>query len=406
MTGAIYSDQARKNGLQLIIAAEKGDAESVKSLLDKEKKIYILFTIQSLTRPPLYSLCFDIKKKKRGFAMELQPIGQVSKQYDISIHTLRYYEQIGLLQSTRNDDNAYRFYDEAAIKQLNFVILLRKLRISLKQIKEILDNQNIAATVEILERNINGLDGEITSLAAIKSILTRFAKGLRAKTGMAPQLDLLNDMAALSVAGPISFPKNYINAIKGNETMENFNKANEILSKLSDSDVRIVYLPPMTVAAARGLAGTGKGRMVEKFVMETGLLKIKPDARGMVADNFSKEDLKAGHFEKLREKEYEVWVSIPDDMEVSAPLTKKTFDGGLYAAHLVKTGIFEDWRSLAEWIDESKKYEIDEGRPLFQELLNYCNYFKFMPNYEEDGKRYAIRDDIQADALLPIKKVE
>ena len=33
MAGAIYSVQARKDGLQLITAAEKGDIETVKSLL-------------------------------------------------------------------------------------------------------------------------------------------------------------------------------------------------------------------------------------------------------------------------------------------------------------------------------------------------------------------------------------
>jgi len=337
--------------------------------------------------------------------MELQPIGQVSKQYEISIQTLRYYEQIGLIQSTRNDDNAYRFYDEAAIKQLRSIILLRKLRISLKQIREILDNQNTAATVEILERNISELDEEITSLSTIKSILTRFAEELRIKTDMVLQFDLLNDTAALSIADSVSFSKNYINNIKGNVAMEDLNKANDTLSKLKDSDVRIVYMPPMTVAAARGVAGTGKGQMIEKFVRDTGLLKIKPDARGMVADIFSKEDLKAKHFKRLKKKEYEVWVSIPDDMEVPAPLIKKTFAGGLYAAYLVRIGIFEDWRFLAEWINASEKYELDNERPFFQELLNYCNYFKFMPNYVEDGKRYVTRDDIQADALLPIKKI-
>jgi DNA-binding transcriptional MerR regulator len=307
--------------------------------------------------------------------MELQSIGQVSKQYDISIHTLRYYEQIGLIQSTRNDDNAYRFYDEAAVKQLRSVILLRKLRLSLKQIKEILDNQNTAATVEILERNINELDEEITSLSTVKSILTRFAEELRAKNDMVLQLDLLNDAAALSIADSISFSKNYINNVKGNVPMETLNKANETLNKLKDSDVRIIYLPPMTVAFARGVAGTKKGYNVEKFVRETGLLKIKPDTRGMATFNFSKEYLKSEHFETLRdkefealrdkEKEYEVWVSIPDDMEVPAPLTKKTFEGGLYAAHLVRNGIFEDFCFFAEWVNASEKYEFDDERPFF-----------------------------------------
>jgi len=30
---------------------------------------------------------------------------------------------------------------------------------------------------------------------------------------------------------------------------------------------------------------------------------------------------------------YQVWVSIPDDMEVPEPLVKRTFKGGLYASH-------------------------------------------------------------------------
>lgn len=33
--------------------------------------------------------------------------------------------------------------------------------------------------------------------------------------------------------------------------MEDPKKANETLQKLEDRDVRIIYLPPMTVAAAR-----------------------------------------------------------------------------------------------------------------------------------------------------------
>ena len=331
--------------------------------------------------------------------MELQSIGQVSKQYEISIHTLRYYEQIGLIQSTRNDDNAYRFYDDAAVKQLHSIILLRKLRISLKQIKEILDNQNTATTVEILERNISELDEEITSLSTIKSILMRFAEELRIKTDMVLQLDLLNDTAALSIANSVSFSKNHINNIKGNVTMENLNKANETLNKLKDRDVRIVYLPPMTVAAAQPLMGDKIShiRMVEEFVRETGLLKIKPDTRGMLADNVSKEDLKAEHFKRLSQKESEVCTSIPDDMEVPLPLTKKTFEGGLYAAHLLRNGI-EDLHFLAEWIDASEKYEFADERTSFIELLNFYN---IMSNYG-DVKKW---DDTQYDLLFPVKKI-
>jgi len=213
---------------------------------------------------------------------------------------------------------------------------------------------------------------------------------------MVLQLDLLNDTAALSIADSVSFSKNYINNVKGNVAMEDLNKADETLNKLKDSDVRIIYVPPMTVAAAQCLWTEEKKAYIQ-FVKESGLLKIKPDARGIAAYYFSKEDLKVKNHAKL--KEFEVWVSIPDDMEVKAPLTKKTFEGGLYAAYLLRNN-FEDVLFLAEWINASKKYEFDDGRPSFAEMLNFYNQ---IPNYEENAK--INKEDEQADLLLPIKRI-
>lgn len=40
--------------------------------------------------------------------MEIQTISQVSKSFNISTRTLRYYEQIGLIKSEKINDYAYR----------------------------------------------------------------------------------------------------------------------------------------------------------------------------------------------------------------------------------------------------------------------------------------------------------
>jgi DNA-binding transcriptional MerR regulator len=40
-------------------------------------------------------------------------IREVSTIYDISARTMRYYEDMGLLNSIRSDDYAYRMYDKA-----------------------------------------------------------------------------------------------------------------------------------------------------------------------------------------------------------------------------------------------------------------------------------------------------
>ena len=59
-----------------------------------------------------------------------QTIGTVSKNLGISSRMLRYYEQIGLIESKRVENYAYRVYDEEAIRRLRQIILLRKLRVS------------------------------------------------------------------------------------------------------------------------------------------------------------------------------------------------------------------------------------------------------------------------------------
>ncbi|MFD1175790.1 effector binding domain-containing protein [Paenibacillus puldeungensis] len=187
--------------------------------------------------------------------------------------------------------------------------------------------------------------------------------------------------------------------------MEQLNHASEKLSKLEDKDVRIVYLPPMTVAAAYASGEGCEGKAVDKitqFVKESGLLKIKPDARSFGFD-CSKGTAVIGEPSHV----YEVWVSIPDDIEIPAPLVKRTFDGGLYAAHVLRAWDFEDWRLLKEWVNASDKYDNDWDSPRwtspetvagqgFEETLNFYNFI------HKGGKM----EDLQLDLLFPIKEKE
>ena len=48
-------------------------------------------------------------------------IGQAAKQSGISAKMIRYYEEIGLLQTPKRTDAGYRMYNEQDIKTLNFI---------------------------------------------------------------------------------------------------------------------------------------------------------------------------------------------------------------------------------------------------------------------------------------------
>ena len=332
--------------------------------------------------------------------MELKTIGQVSKDYGISVRMLRYYEQTGLIASLRKDENACRFYDEANVKRLRLIIVLRKLRISIKQISEILNNQNAADAAEIFEQNIRELDEEITSLSAVKSILARFAEELREQANIQVQFDLLTDTNELSVIDSLSFSKNYINNTnaKENLTMENLNKAEERLSKLTDKDVRIIYLPPATVAASHYIGDEPEhhaAAAMDKFVTESKLPEIKPDMRQYGFNHPNPVDETNYHG-------YEFWVTIPESMDVPEPLTKKKFEGGLYAAHMIPIGAFEEWEWLSDWANNNEKYESntldDNGECMYGLLEEHLNYRNNVSKFE--GGRY---DNTQLDLLYPIK---
>lgn len=334
--------------------------------------------------------------------MELQTISQVSRDYGISTRMLRYYEQAGLILSIRKDDYAYRVYDENAVTRLRQIIVLRKLRVPVKQIISILNNSDAVETVEIFRQNISNIDHEITALSTVKSILTRFVEEINEKADV--NLKLIGDEALFSALGSLSFSDNQIKETKENVSMDELNKANEELMKLEDKDVRIIYLPPMTVAAAYASGDGCEGKaldMISKFTNESGLLKIKPDARSFGFD-CSQGAAALGEGSHV----YEVWVSVPDNMEIPAPLVRREFRGGLYAAHVLRAWDFQDWRRLKEWVDASDKYDNDWGSPRwespetavgqgFEETLNFYNYIL---------KHKSEMNYLQLDLLFPIKE--
>ena len=58
----------------------------------------------------------------------------------ISVRTLHYYDEIGLLKPTQKSDAGYRLYDDKALETLQQILFFREFDISLKEIKAVLDN--------------------------------------------------------------------------------------------------------------------------------------------------------------------------------------------------------------------------------------------------------------------------
>lgn len=100
-------------------------------------------------------------------------IREFAKLTGVSVRTLHYYDEIGLLKPSFVDEqNGYRYYDENTLCRMQEILFYRELQFSLKEIRMILsspdyDKQNalkeqkhlLTLKKERLERLISALDG-------------------------------------------------------------------------------------------------------------------------------------------------------------------------------------------------------------------------------------------------------
>ena len=83
----------------------------------------------------------------------MMTVNEVSKLTGISVRTLHYYDEIGLLHPASVLDTGYRLYDDENLKRLQQIMLFRELEFPLKEIKKIIDNPDFD-TARALENQI------------------------------------------------------------------------------------------------------------------------------------------------------------------------------------------------------------------------------------------------------------
>ena len=97
----------------------------------------------------------------------MKTVKDVSEITGVSIRTLRYYDEIGLLKPTELTEAGYRLYDNKALEKLQEIMFFRELEIPLVDIKKIMDNPNydkeqaLLAQKSLLEQKRNRLNGII-----------------------------------------------------------------------------------------------------------------------------------------------------------------------------------------------------------------------------------------------------
>ena len=87
-------------------------------------------------------------------------VKQVAAMSGVSVRTLHFYDETGLLNPAYHGANGYRFYEEPQLLKLQQILFYRELGFELKRIKKILGQRNFEKVAalrshrEVLEKNV------------------------------------------------------------------------------------------------------------------------------------------------------------------------------------------------------------------------------------------------------------
>jgi MerR family copper efflux transcriptional regulator len=102
-------------------------------------------------------------------------IGELSTQSSLSRDTLRYYEDIGLIQPVRMENN-YRDYPPKTLEVLQFIQIGKELGLTLAEIRGLVtpifyDDLTFGESAGLIEGHIGAIDQKIRDLTVIRNRL-------------------------------------------------------------------------------------------------------------------------------------------------------------------------------------------------------------------------------------------
>ena len=127
-------------------------------------------------------------------------ISEAAARTDVPPKTIRYYEDIGLIEPPERLENRYRTYGETDVQTLRFIHRARSLGFSLKDIDTLLalyrDRRRASREVKRLAlKHVAELDRKIAEMTAIRNTMADLAE--RCHGDHRPECPILDDLQAV-----------------------------------------------------------------------------------------------------------------------------------------------------------------------------------------------------------------
>lgn len=114
-------------------------------------------------------------------------IKELSKKTGVTIHTIRYYENLGLIQGTADENvktNNYKNYDDNVVERLEIIVEAKEVGFTLAEIRKLLEswygnNSSRAEQIQMFASKVEEIDAKIRQLKQVKKRLEKVVNELQ-----------------------------------------------------------------------------------------------------------------------------------------------------------------------------------------------------------------------------------
>ncbi|MGW3359432.1 helix-turn-helix domain-containing protein [Streptomyces bungoensis] len=124
----------------------------------------------------------------------LLTIGELARATGLTVRTIRYWSDEGVLPPAGRSAGGYRLYDAAAVARLELIRTLRELGLGLRDVHRVLAGERTVA--QVAAAHVAALDAQIRSLKLTRAVLSSVAR----RGSTTEETTLMNKLARLTAA--------------------------------------------------------------------------------------------------------------------------------------------------------------------------------------------------------------
>lgn len=122
---------------------------------------------------------------------EITPIGDLAIALGLTTRTIRYWEEVGIIESVQRSDGATRGFTPYFVRRIKFIIKLKELGLTIKEMQDLYvaygeakqTERMVPRLVEILDEHIDKIDEKMSKLASLRKEIVSYRQQVATKFG-------------------------------------------------------------------------------------------------------------------------------------------------------------------------------------------------------------------------------